>query len=43
MTIADHRRQDRRTRLASAAITGVLAGLTRAIVDALLHHLMTSC
>lgn len=42
MTTTDHQ-QDRRGRLAGAAVTGVLAGLTRAIVDALLRHLTTSC
>jgi hypothetical protein len=39
----DHREQDRRTRITAAAITGLLAGLTRTIVAALLHHLTSGC
>lgn len=32
---------DRRTRIALAAITGLISGATRAILDTLLHHLTT--
>ena len=40
----DHQQPDRRTRFAAAAITGFLAGLTRAIVGELLRHLLkTGC
>jgi hypothetical protein len=38
----DAQQREHRGRLAEAAITGLLAGLTRAIVDALLHHLTTA-
>jgi hypothetical protein len=31
--------KQRRTRIAAAALTGFLAGVTRAITDWLLHHL----
>jgi hypothetical protein len=34
---------DRRTRITLAAITGLIAGATRAILDTLLHHLTTGC
>jgi hypothetical protein len=34
---------DRRTRLALAAITGLLAGATRALAGWLLDHLTTGC
>lgn len=38
-----HRHPDRRTRITTAAISGIVAGLTRAILDAMLHHLSTGC
>lgn len=45
MTKPHHRdprqQRERRDRLTGAAITGLLAGLTRAVFDALLHHLTT--
>lgn len=34
---------DHRNRITRAAITGVIAGITRAILDALLRHLITGC
>ncbi|NBE85457.1 hypothetical protein [Micromonospora rubida] len=34
-----HQRRNRRIHLATAAITGVVSGLTRALIDVLLHHL----
>ena len=37
-----HRPQrDCRARITAAAVTGVLAGITRAILDTVLHHLIT--
>ena len=35
--------RERGDRMTAAAVTGLLAGLTRAIVDVLLRHLTTSC
>ncbi|HKT03477.1 MAG TPA: hypothetical protein VJT31_28450 [Rugosimonospora sp.] len=46
MTRPNHHRgrpHDRRTRIALAMITGLISGATRAILDALLHHLTTGC
>jgi hypothetical protein len=37
------RHDDRRIRIARAAITGLIAGATRALIDTLLHHLTTGC
>lgn len=38
----DSNRQDRRTKLAAAAVSGTLAGAARAILDWLLRHLTSA-
>ncbi len=35
----DHQRRDHRLRLTTAALTGLLAGVARAVTEWLLHHL----
>jgi hypothetical protein len=39
----DNTRQERRNRLAAAAIAGVVAGATKTITTWVLHYLTTNC
>jgi hypothetical protein len=39
----DHRKQERRTHIIAAAVTGLLAGLIKAVATWLIDHLTTAC